>query len=441
MHKPISVFGLLWDFGNSELGFPIHRSLRLSIESLVIIHLSMPLFQYTAMTEAGEKITGALEADTEASALRQIEERKLFPVTVKGKGVVAGETKPRKRKVRSRDLGLMYGQLADLIGSGVPLLRAMDSLIKSTVSPGLRDLLKEIRASVADGRTLTDSMRQFPEVFPTLHTAMIQAGERAAFMEEVLRSLSGFLERFEELRSKVLGAMIYPAMLTALGTVVMIGALIFFVPRFEPLLANAHKPLPTEILFGASKVMRNYWYLLILGVAGMVGLVWANLKSEAARRWMEKWRLKIPVVGSAFRLLAITRFCRILGTMLANGVPLLQALKISKDATGSTILSERIAEATESVRDGKRLSEPLGVGGFFPEQILAMLTVAEESNKLDKVLVQIADTVERRTNRQVDQAVRLIEPAILCLVAAGIGFLALGLLLPIFTMASSLGHH
>ena len=400
----------------------------------------MPQFQYTAMTEAGQKVTGAIEAETEAAALRLIEERRLFPVSVKGKGAAAPDAKPRKRKVKSRDLGLMYGQLADLLGSGVPLLRAMDSLIKSTVSTGLRELLKEIRAAVADGRTLTDSMRQYPEVFPTLHTAMIQAGERASFMEEVLRSLSGFLERFEELRSKVLGAMIYPALLTALGTVVMIGALIFFVPRFEPLLANAQKPLPTEILFGASRVMRNYWYLLIVGVAGLVGIVWVNLKSEKARRAMEKWRLKVPVVGNAFRLLAITRFCRILGTMLANGVPLLQALKISKDATGSTILGERIAEAAESVRDGKRLSEPLGVGGFFPEQILAMLMVAEESNKLDKVLVQIADTVERRTNRQVDQAVRLIEPAILCLVAAGIGFLALGLLLPIFTMASSLGH-
>ena len=401
----------------------------------------MPQFQYTAMTEAGEKITGALEADTEAAAVRQIEERRLFPVSVRGKGAAAPDAKPRKRRVKSRDLGLMYGQLADLIGSGVPLLRAMDTLIKSTVSASLRDLLKEIRASVADGRTLTDSMKQYPEVFPTLHTAMIQAGERASFMEEVLRSLSGFLERFEELRSKVLGAMIYPALLTALGTVVMIGALIFFVPRFEPLLANAQKPLPTEILFGASKVMRSYWYLLIVGVAGMAAFVWANLKSEKARRAMEAWRLKVPVVGNAFRLLAITRFCRILGTMLANGVPLLQALKISKDATGSTILGERIAEAAESVRDGKRLSEPLGVGDFFPEQILAMIAVAEESNKLDKVLVQIADTVERRTNRQVDQAVRLIEPAILCLVAACIGFLALGLLLPIFTMASSLGHH
>jgi general secretion pathway protein F/type IV pilus assembly protein PilC len=321
------------------------------------------------------------------------------------------------------------------------MLRALDCLIKSTVNAGLRDLLKEIRTSVADGKTLTDSLRQYPESFPTLHTAMIQAGERAAFLEDVLRGLSGFLERFEELRSKVMGALIYPALLTALGTVVMFAALVFFVPRFEPLLANAKKPLPTEVLFGASKFVRQFWYLLPVGLGGIVALVWANLRSEVARRKIESWRLKVPVVGSAFRLLAITRLCRILGTMLANGVPLLQALKISQGATGSGLLADRIAEASDAVRDGKRLSEPLGAGGFFPEQILAMIVVAEESNKLDKVLVQIADTVERRTNRQVDQAVRLIEPAILCLVAAGIGFLALGLLLPVFTMASSLGHH
>jgi len=400
----------------------------------------MNKFQYTAITEAGQKITGALEADSEAAALRLLEEQKLFPVIVQGRGTGAGQTRPRRR-VRSSDLGVMYGQMADLLGSGVPLLRALDSLIKSAASASLCDLLKEIRAAIADGKSLTDALRQYAEVFPTLHTAMIQAGERAAFLEDVLRSLSGFLERLDELRSKVLGAMIYPALLTALGLTVMIGALIFFVPKFEPLLASAKKPLPTEVLFLASKAVRTYWYLLSVGAGGLIALIWANLKSPTARRWTEQWRLKVPVVGNAFRLLAITRFCRILGTMLANGVPLLQALKISKDATGSTILAERIAEATEAVRDGKRLSEPLGSGNFFPEQILAMISVAEESNKLDKVLVQIADTVERRTNRQVDQAVRLIEPAILCLVAAGIGFLALGLLLPIFTMASALGQH
>jgi len=398
----------------------------------------MPQFNYTAMSEAGERISGALEADSHAAVVRALEEKRLFPVNVWGKDGAQKDGRI-KRKVKSRDLGMMYSQLADLIGAGVPLLRAMDSLVKSTASASLKELLKEIRAAVSEGKSLTDTVREYPEVFPALHVAMIQAGERAAFLEEVLRSLSGFLERFEELRSKVLGAMIYPLVLVALGVSVMVGALVFFVPKFEPLLSAAKKPLPTEILFSASIITRKYWYLLIIGAVGLVALIWTNMKSAAARRTMEKWQLRIPVVGTALRLLAITRFCRILGTMLANGVPLLHALKISKDATGSNILSERIAIATEAVREGKRLSEPLAEGGFFPDQILAMITVAEESNKLDKVLVQIADTVERRTNRQVDQAVRLIEPAILVLVAACIGFLALGLLLPIFTMASQLG--
>ena len=398
----------------------------------------MPHFTYIAMTEAGGKVSGAVEAESEAGAMRLIEEKRLFPVSVRGKGGTA-KGAPKKRRVRSADLGTLYGQMADLLGSGVPLLRTLDSLIRSTPAPGLRELLKEIRAAVADGKSLTETLRQFPEVFPPLHTAMIQAGERAAFMEEVLRSLAGFIERFEELRSKVMGALIYPALLAGLGTVVMLAALMFFVPKFEPLLANVKKPLPSEVMFMASRVVRSYWYLLIPAIGAVVGFLWFNLRNDVVRRKLERWQLKVPVVGSALRLLAITRFCRILGTMLANGVPLLHALKISKDATGSSILADLVAESAEAVRDGKRLSEPLSKSDFIPEQILAMIAVAEESNNLDKVLVQIADTVERRTNRQVDQAVRLIEPAILCLVAAAIGFLALGLLLPIFTMASALG--
>ena len=399
----------------------------------------MAKFQYTAMTEAGARSTGMLEAETEALALKILEERRLFPLAVKAVcGVVEPGKKPRY-KIKSRDLGTLYGQMADLLGSGVPLLRAMDSLIRSTPSAQLKALLKEIRAAVSEGKTLTDALRPYPEVFPVLHIAMIQAGERAAFLEEVLRNLSSFMERFEELRSKVLGALIYPSLLMGLGLVVMVGALVFFVPRFEPLLAAAKKPLPTEILFASSRIVRSYWYLVAAGMGAFGAFLWTHLRTETARRRLERWQLKIPVVGNALRLLAITRLCRILGTMLANGVPLLTALKISQNATGSTILAERVAVATESVRDGKRLSEPLAEGGFFPEQILAMIAVAEESNKLDQVLVQIADTVERRTNRSVDQAVRLIEPLILCLVAAGIGFLALGLLLPIFTMASALG--
>jgi len=398
----------------------------------------MARFTYTALSESGTQSSGTIDADSQAAAVRQLAERKLFPVSIQG-DVSASDSKQKRRRIRNSDLGMLYSQLADLLGSGVPLLRSLDSLVKSTVNPSLKELLREIRAAIADGRTLTDTLKLYPDVFPVLHTAMIQAGERAAFLEEVLRSLSGFIERFEELRSKVLGALIYPALLASLGTFVMVAALIFFVPKFEPLLANAQKPLPSELLFGASRLLRAYWYILIPFVVGGGFALVSAIRNEKHRRTLETIQLRIPVVGSALRLLAITRFCRILGTMLANGVPLLQALRISRDATGSDLLADRIGEATDAVRDGKRLSEPLSVGGFIPEQILAMITVAEESNKLHDVLLQIADTVERRTNRQVDQAVRLIEPVILCAVAAAIGFLALGLLLPIFTMASALG--
>jgi general secretion pathway protein F/type IV pilus assembly protein PilC len=228
-------------------------------------------------------------------------------------------------------------------------------------------------------------------------------------------------------------------MLVLLGGSVMIGALVFFVPKFEPMLAGIDKPMPTEIVFLLSESVRRYWLIIAAGIGGLIAFFWSVLQSQAGKQAMERWRLKIPVAGNALRMVAITRFCRILGTMLANGVPILQALAISRDATGSALLAKNIDEAIENVRAGEPLTEPLKAGGMFPEQVIAMISVAEESNQMQKVLLQIADSVERRTNQQVDQAVRLIEPAILCLVATGIGFLALGLLLPIFTMASSLG--
>ena len=396
-------------------------------------------FQYTAKSTQGETVTGSMNADSEAAVLRVLDEKELFPIGIKN---LAGTGEEKQRRLRgripSRDVGVMYSQLADLIGSGVPLLRALNSLVRSTVNPRLREVLKEVQAAVADGKSLTESMRQHPRVFSPLHTAMIQAGERASFLEQVLRGLSEFLERLDELRSKVLGAMIYPALLTGVATLVLTGALVFFVPRFEPLLGGVPKTPPTRVLFALSHLVRSYWYLISIGVGAAVSILWSALNSTGGRRWLERWRFKVPVAGEALRMVAITRFCRILGTMLAHGVPLLQALSISKDSTGSPLLSERISEATENVRAGKPLAGPLGAGGLFPEQIIAMISVAEESNQLDKVLLHIADTVERRTNRQVDQAVRLVEPVILCVVAAAIGFLALGLLLPIFTMASAL---
>ena len=398
----------------------------------------MPKFHYTARNQKGAKISGQIESDGKAAATRLLEDRELFPIDIWD--IDDNEVSSSfRRNIPSRDLGIMYGQLSDLLGSGVPLLRAIKSIFKSTVNKRLAGVLRDMHNEVADGKSLYESMASHEDVFPTLHTVMVQAGERASFLEEVLASLSVFLERLDELRSKVLGALVYPVMLVFMGSAVMVGALLFFVPKFEPMLADVDKPMPTEVVFFLSQMLRNHWLILIAAIIGLIASFWSVLQSQAGKQAVERWRLKIPVAGNALKMVSITRFCRILGTMLANGVPILQALAISRDATGSALLAVNINEALESVRAGEPLTEPLKAGGLFPEQVIAMISVAEESNQLQKVLLQIADSVERRTNQQVDQAVRLIEPVILCLVAAGIGFLALGLLLPIFTMASSLG--
>ena len=398
----------------------------------------MPKFQYTARNLSGGKVAGLIEADGEGAAIQLLERKELYPVDIWNTEDKADNRLFRGR-ISNRDLGVMYGQLSDLLGSGVPLLRALKSIVKSTVNKRLKGVLGDIHNSVADGKSLYESMAEHHNIFPALHTVMVQAGERASFIEEVLESLSVFLERLDELRGKVLGALIYPVMLVMLGGTVMVSALVLFVPKFEPMLAGIEKPMPTEVIFFLSESIRNYWAIIAIAIGGLVAFFWSAMQSQSSKRAMERWRLKIPVAGTAMRMVAITRFCRILGTMLANGVPILQALAISRDATGSALLAENIDEAIKNVRAGEPLTEPLKGGGLFPEQVLAMISVAEESNQLQKVLLHIADSVERRTNQQVDQAVRLIEPVILCMVAAGIGFLALGLLLPIFTMASSLG--
>ena len=202
-------------------------------------------FRFIARTSSGERLSGSIEADTEVAAARVLGERQLFPVEV------VREDRPIERStaapVRQREIGIMYGQLADLLTSGVPLLRGLKSLIESSPSPRLTALVQEIHDNVADGGSLADAMRERPETFPLLHVAMVQAGESASFLEDVLANLSTFIERIDELRGRVRGALIYPAMLTLLGTVVMIGALVFFVPKFEPLLEGTQRPLPTQI--------------------------------------------------------------------------------------------------------------------------------------------------------------------------------------------------
>jgi general secretion pathway protein F len=400
----------------------------------------MASFHYIARNLQGQRVTGVLQAASDAAALRALDDRKLFPVQVTpaaepGQGLLAQLSAGR---VRASEVGAVYSQLADLLGAGLPLLRALSTLTRTNANPTLVALIQKVHDDVAAGKSLADAMSQHPKAFTQLHCAMLRAGERGGFVEQVLTNLSTFIERQDELRGKVRGAMIYPALLVFIGSTLMAVALIVMVPKFRPMFEGFPLPLPSRVLFAMSTLAVDYWPMVLAVTALLAFLAGSFVRSETGFNLWERWRLRIPFLGRTMTMVAITRLCRILGTMLANGVPILQALAIARDAAGSLVLAECVDQAAENVRKGQPLTQPLRDSGLFPGQIVEMIAVAEESNQLEKVLSQIADTVERRTNREVDNAVRLIEPAVLLVVAVGIGFVAVGLLYPIFTMAQTL---
>lgn len=396
----------------------------------------MPTFEYIARDASGQQQTGLIQAESEPAVVRVLGEKQLYPVRIGLHQVATGRGRfGLAGGIKLRQVAAMYSQMSDLLRAGVPILRSLDILARASASPRLREVIDDVKNGVAAGETLADAMGKHPAVFTTLHVAMVRAGEHAGFLEDVLANLSGFLERQDELRSKVRGAMVYPIVLAFVGTTAVTGILLILVPKFKDFLNTGDLPLPTKILFALSDVMRNN-ALLFLGTILLAVLAVAGfIRSPRGRVLWSIWKLRIPLAGTAVRMVAVTRFCRVLGTMLANGVPIIQALEISKDAAGNEMIAQAIEQAKENVRGGDPLAEPLQRSGFFPPEIVEMIAVGEESNQLEKVLVTVADAVERRTNRQVDAAVRLLEPLMLMFMAGGIGFIAYGLLYPIMTMA------
>lgn len=396
----------------------------------------MAQFQYIARTTAGEKVTGLLEAATEAAAVRALDEKSLYPVRV----VQQAEKKSAMASsgIRTRELSSIYEQLSDLLKAGVPLLRSLDTLSRTNSNKRVVAVVKQIHDDVSTGKALEEAMANQPAVFSVLQCAMIRAGERGGFLEAVLADMAVYLERQDALRSKVRGAMIYPALLVMVGMAVVTGCLVWMVPKFKPIFANFSLPLPSRILFAASDLVMVYWPMTLMGL--VLGTITLSLfmKTPTGKNLFHWIQLRIPLVGHAIKMVSITRFCRVLGTMLAAGVPLLQALTIARDAAGLPSLANSIETAIDSVRGGRGLSSPLRESGLFPPQLLEMIAVAEESNQLEKVLLKISDTVEKRTNEQVDAAVRLLEPVILVLLAGVILFVAMALLYPIFTMSQTI---
>ena len=395
----------------------------------------MATFTYTARNVDGKTVTGVLTADSQQHVLRTLDEQSLFPVDVHEGGKAQSSAGGRKRSVKPAKVAVIYSQFADLLRAGVPALRSLDVLHKQTSNPVLKEVLSEVREDLSSGDTLADAMEKHPNAFNPLHVSMIRAGEKGGFLEEVLSRIAIFTERQNELRNKLIGSMLYPAILMTVGGGIVIFLLVVVVPKVRSFL-RGDLPVMTQIVFAACDFLQLHGLAVAGAAVVFIMMAIAILRSQAGRQALDRFQLKAPMMGKIVTLVAICRFCRILGTLLHNGVPILQSLKISRDSAGNRILMQVIEDATESVRKGASLAAPLGKSNLFPLDIVDMIAVGEESNNLEHVLVTIADSYEARTARQIDLMVRMLEPLLLVGRAGVVAVIAIALLLPILSMST-----
>jgi general secretion pathway protein F/type IV pilus assembly protein PilC len=383
-----------------------------------------------------------IPAATVDEASRLLREKALFPVTIEPAATWSFRRPSAKGRVRARTLAKFYSQLSDLLRSGVPLLRSIELLQRQSSSGRLSQVLSEIHRRVADGETLADAMSAYRGDFGELAVSMVRAGQEGGFLEDVFQRIANFTDRQEDLRSRVIGAIAYPALLLGFGVTIIVVLMVFFVPRFaqvfDRLRERGEMPGLTEALLAFGQLLQSYGVFMMLGVVALHLVLQRQAQSPAGRRFVDGLKLRLPLLGPVVRDLAITRFNRILGTLRRNGVPILQSLKIAKDSTGNVLMMEAIDQAAENVQAGDKLATPLRASGCFPLDIVEMIEIAEESNNLENVLIDSADSLERQTTRRLELAVRFLEPLLLLVMAAIVLLVVIALLLPIVRMSSAL---
>jgi len=411
----------------------------------------MPTFHYKALQPDGTMAEGQIEASGRSDAFHQFDARgqrliALSEAAVSAPGpsaalpgtswgALAGAFKTKKLPARA--LENFTRLLSNLLASGVPLSRALTILQQEAVAPQAADQWRELHDSVVDGLSLSAAMAKAPDVFPGVYVAMVEAGETGGFLDVVLTQIADFQSREKELRSKVTSAMLYPCILVTLALAVLVFLLVFFIPNFQKLFAGFGGTLPvlTKLIIHASTIVRSYGLFVAAGlfVAGLLVRHWVF--SPQGRRVWEGLILRVPLVGPLVAQFAMVRFCRMLGTLLSAGVPLVHALQVARQSLGNQILVDAVSSTITHVQEGTRLGQSLAeCRSLFPGSVVEMVSVAEESGRLDAELVRIAGVTEGDLDRQLRTAVAFAEPLMLFLVAGFIGTIFIGMLLPIFTL-------
>ncbi len=420
----------------------------------------MPKFHYIALDQNGQETTGDLDAASEADAINQLRQSGLYPTSVaaEGQGQAAaikkrakasakGKTKAVKvganAKVKSKTLMIFTRQLATLIDSGLPLLRGLTVLGRQEPNLIMKGTINTLADNVQTGSTFSESLQQYPRIFNKLYINMVKAGELGGVLELVLNRLAEYQEKAQKLKNKIVAAMVYPIIVMCIAAAIMVFLMMVIVPRFETIfqdMLGSKDKLPelTKWVIGFSRNMFEYkWYLL--ATIFIVFFTWRALAAtKGGRRWIDRTKLKLPLFGDVQRKTAISRFTRTLGTLVTSGVPILQALNITRDTAGNTIVSDAITKVHDAVKEGESMVAPLESSGVFPPMVISMVDVGEETGQLPEMLLKIADVYEDEVDNSVSALTSMLEPLMIVVLALVVGVIVMALFLPLIDVIKNL---
>lgn len=402
----------------------------------------MPRFVYKAKRGPQESTEGIIEADTERAAVYKITQMGYFPVEVKqellqetfGKGRGNAPFFYFREKVGWRDLSIFTRQIADLLGSGLTILGALDVLSRQTNNPRFKAVIDDVHSFIRDGGTFSGGLGRHPAIFSGIYTSLIKAGEAGGMLEEVLNRLADYAEAEDQLRSKVRSALAYPALMTIVGVGTITVLLTFVIPRLVTIFEDMGQtlPIPTLILIRMSGFVRYYGWTILAAIVAAIFLLNRRGKTKEGRLLIDNFKIKIFGVGPLIVKIEIARFTRTLGTLLTNGVPMVCALAVSGSTVENEVLRRDIERITKDVTEGLSFSKAMLKSSKIPLFAANMITVGDESGYLEKALLKVAESCERDVDRTVRVFTALLEPFIILIMGGIVGFIVISMLLPIF---------
>jgi type IV pilus assembly protein PilC len=399
----------------------------------------MPVYQWVAVTKRGRRLKGELDAANEKIALGQLKKRNLTVKKFKPKprDVLARLMKP---KVTKKDLVIFTRQFSTMIDAGLPLVQGLQILGEQNENPTFKSILKEVTRDVEGGSTLAEALKKHPQVFDTLFVNLVAAGEVGGILDTILRRLAAFIEKAEKLKSQIKGAMTYPIVVVAIAIIVISVILIFVIPVFEDMFKGFGKalPAPTQLVVDLSRFMKGNFYWVFGAVFALVYVFKRYRKTKGGRKSTDTLFLKLPVFGDLLKKTAVARFTRTLGTMLASGVPILDALDIVAKTSGNVVIEEIILEVRGSIAEGQTIAEPLSENDVFPGMVIQMISVGEATGALDTMLEKIADFYDDEVDTAVSALTSMLEPMLMLFLGGSIGGLVVAMYLPIFQMAAAI---